>query len=234
MNKSNKHNKKTSKNHKFKSDQISSELIPFISENICTETEQFDETSIDISTDNILNCSEMATTDTENITEELTSILGCVGNIEQHVISQNVIQSVEHEHKINNTQPIENKINNIQPIEYNKNEIMELKVDIYHILQSVNILKDKVSNLELKIREHIDCVVDEKLKIVNFNKEINNNDITEVNFKKYDNVVDGKIDEIKKYFDINKDEIKKYVDEKIATFQNRISFAKRCSIMKRN
>lgn len=218
-----------------------------------------DDMSIDISTDNILNCSDLATSDTDNLTEELSSILGCFTSQQTkkeedisdttNIDSDFVLKSNEN-NKINkqNINDIKIENNNITvqtktqneteiQMEQTKNNILELKIDIYQILQLVNGLKEKILILEnemnnikmLSVEPREIKSSDEILgKIIELQTKIETNEKDNLENK---NEINKKINEISNNVSndvLDKvDNIKKYVDEKISNLQIRFSSTKK-------
>lgn len=221
-----------------------------------------DDMSIDISTDNILNYSDIATSDTDNLTEELSSILGCFtsqqtkkenDDSDTNIDSDFILKSNNKQNK-NETSKTDNVLESSQiklsneiesQLEQTKNNILELKIDIYQILQLVNGMKEKISVLENELillksiplgSRDIDQPTDkimEKISELQTKIEINeknqtdNNDVIDT---KIGNVVNNLMGDV---MDNKMDNIKKYVDDKISVLQNRLSKTKKFMMNKK-
>lgn len=221
-----------------------------------------DDMSIDISTDNILNYSDIATSDTDNLTEELSSILGCFtsqqtkkenDDSDTNIDSDFILKSNNKQNK-NETNKTDNILESSQiklsneiesQLEQTKNNILELKIDIYQILQLVNGMKEKISVLENELillksiplgSRDIDQPTDkimEKISELQTKIEINeknqtdNNDVIDT---KIGNVVNNLMGDV---MDNKMDNIKKYVDDKISVLQNRLSKTKKFMMNKK-
>ena len=218
-----------------------------------------DDMSIDISTDNILNYSDLATSDTDNLTEELSSILGCFTSqqikkeeeSETTNIDSDFVLKTNENKQINkpdtNNIKIENNNTTTQTkihsdvdtqMEQTKNNILELKIDIYQVLQLVNGLKEKILNLENEINM-IKTAVPETRDIKPSNEILGKISELEIKIETNEkNNFENKSELDKKINDIfnnisndvldNKiDNVKKYIDEKISNLQIRFSSTKK-------
>ena len=273
-----------------------------------------DDMSIDISTDNIFNYSDIATSDSDHLTEELSSILGCftsnnikngesIADSDTNIDSDFMLKSNNlYNKKINNMQKtvaglcggsehtshrcpqplkesfmgdneagaslshsrnsisrpigdphpnvsLENQIlttsqtkisndMNIQ-LEQTKNNMLELKIDIYQILQLVNGLKEKIVILENDINilktlpsnstnanfpsddilekiSKLQLIVETNEKNYNANNADFNEKIKNIANNISNEIIDNKIENIKKY-----------IDDKISVLQLRFSNTKK-------
>lgn len=219
-----------------------------------------DDMSIDISTDNILNYSDLATSDTDNLTEELSSILGCFTSQQikkeeelsdtTNIDSEFALKTNENK-KINkpNTNDIKTDNNNTinqtkihcdidTQMEQTKNNILELKIDIYQVLQLVNGLKEKILNLENEINmiktempktidikpsdEILGKISELEIKI-EMNEKNNSENKSELD-KKINNIFNNISNDV---LDNKINNVKKYIDEKILNLQVRFSSTKK-------
>lgn len=228
-----------------------------------------DDMSIDISTDNILNYSDIATSDTDNLTEELSSILGCFtsqqikkenDDSDTNIDSDFILKSNQKQNKndIVKTENLETfhphtshadyedglfhqkqitlKKSSVEiesQLEQTKNNMLELKIDIYQILQLVNGMKEKLSSFEnelIMLKSISSNPIDKSTDII-FEKisELQTKIETNENNNKDNNImIDTKIENIfNNIVDEKIDNVKKYVDNKISILQNRLSSTKK-------
>lgn len=219
-----------------------------------------DDMSVDISTDNILGCSDIATSDTDNLTEELSSILGCFAskqmkneifdseiNIDSEMVSKqngthdacnqilktdvedvgqnqyknsNIKQDTKNDIKIDVNETINSVKNETKSDSDNK--ILEIKIDMYQILQLVYGMKDKISVLESEINLLKNAPMELTSKLEDINKKMETFESSKTVGSDASNIET----------DVKLENLKKYIDEKILSLQTRFTNTKRFLIGK--